>query len=160
MRLTRFNRLALAAAILAAALVQTTGARAQTTRSLRADKTISFKMDQIQDLHMTAGPVTIRSVKFMSNPRESIGVRFRPRTATDTETTIRAAFDAENPEADEWSVTFVLEFLDGKGKVVDRVSRSSSWEGEAKIFNLDHPILTYAVGFVERVKISVSAKLD
>jgi hypothetical protein len=130
------------------------------TKPLRSEKTIDYKPDQLIDLQLSAGPVLVRSVKFTSNPRESIGSRFRGRTATQTETTLRASFDAENPDKDEWSVTFVLEFLDGKGKVVDRVSRSESWEGEAKIFNLDHPMLTYAIPFVEKVKISLSAKLD
>lgn len=144
--------------IITVALIEV--ARAQTTRPLRSEKTIAFKMDQLQDLHLTAGPVTIRSVKFTSNPHESVGARFRGRSATETETTIRASFDAENPEKDEWNVTFVLEFMDSKGKLIDRVSRSSSWEGEAKIFNLDHAILTYAVPLIDQVKIALSAKLD
>jgi hypothetical protein len=117
-------------------------------------------MDQLADLQMAAGPVTVRSVKFTTNPKESIGSRFRGRAATDTETTVRAAFDAENPDKDDWNVTFVLEFFDAKGKVVDRVSRTNTWGGEAKVFNLDHPILSYALPFVDHVKISLSAKLD
>jgi hypothetical protein len=153
------RRAVLMAALLVAALVQMPALDAQ-TKPLRSEKTVDFKSDQLIDLQMSAGPVVVRSVKFTSNARESIGSRFRIRSPTATETMLRAAFDAENSEKDEWNVTFVLEFLDGKGKVIDRVSRSDSWEGEAKVSNIDHPILTYAIPFIERVKISLSAKLD
>lgn len=156
MRLMR-RRLAVAAGLV---LVPIGIVATQGTRPLRSDRTIPFKMDQLVDLQMIAGPVTVRSVKFASNPRESIAARFRTRGATGTETTVRASFEGENPDKDEWNVEFVLEFLDAKGKVVDRVSRTGSWQGEAKIFNADHPILTYALPFIDRVKISVSAKLD
>ena len=130
------------------------------SKPLRAEKIVDFKADQLIELQITAGPVSIRTVKFQQNARESLGSRLRGRTATETETMMRASFDAENPEKDEWEVSFVIDFLDNRGKLIDRAKGSSTWEGEAKIFNLDHPMLTYAVPFVDRVKISLSAKLD
>jgi hypothetical protein len=157
---SRVGAFAIIVTLLTTVLLQVAVVRAQGQRPLRSEKTIPFKMDQLQDLQMVAGPITVRSVKFSSNPRESLGARFRSRTASETETTVRGSFDAENPDKDEWSATFVLEFLDAKGKLIDRVSRSSTWEGEAKVFNLDHPILTYVVPLVDQVKISITAKLD
>ena len=42
---------------------------------------------------------------------------------SETSTTIRGHFLAENPTADDWQVTFTLEFLDKSGKIIDRVTR-------------------------------------
>jgi hypothetical protein len=156
----RLGRLAVVAALALGVLTDGVWARAQATRPLRSEKTVHFKTDQVIDLQMAAGPVTIRSVKFSSNMAQGMSARFKPGGAPDTQTTLRASFDVENPDKDEWVVTFALEYLDSKGKLIDHGSKGSSWEGEAKFFNFDHSILSYAIQFIDQVKISVSGKLD
>ena len=75
-------------------------------------------------------------------------------------TTIRGHFLVENPSADEWEVTFILEFLDKSGKLIDKATRKSSWEGEAKPFDFDHAILQYVVPSIAQVRISLEGRLD
>ncbi|HBL31822.1 MAG TPA: hypothetical protein DD490_33790, partial [Acidobacteria bacterium] len=50
----------------------------------------------------------------------SLADRLRGATLSETESVVRATFDAENPEEDEWVVTFTLDFLDSRGKLIDR----------------------------------------
>ena len=127
---------------------------------LRAERIVPFKMDQAAVLNVKVGPVTLHSVKFATNPRESFGDRFRSRPAKETETVVRASFDGENKEKDEWTVTFELTFLDKSGKTIDTASKKGSWEGEAKVFSLDNPILTTVVSIIDRVKILFEAKAN
>jgi hypothetical protein len=67
---------------------------------------------------------------------------------------------AENPTTDDWVVRFTLEFLDKEGAVIERVSKSEGWEGQAKPYNLEHPILSYVVPLIARVRINFEARLD
>jgi N-acetylneuraminic acid mutarotase len=75
-------------------------------------------------------------------------------------TTIRAHFLAENPSTDEWEVTFSMEFLDKAGKVIEKVTKKSSWEGEAKPFDFDHEILEYVVPMIAQVRVKLEGRLD
>jgi hypothetical protein len=81
-------------------------------------------------------------------------------TGSEVTTTIRSHFLVENPDSDEWEVTFVLEYLDKSGKVVDRVTKKSSWEGEAKPFDFDHQLLEYVLPAIDQVKIKLEARKD
>ena len=67
---------------------------------------------------------------------------------------------AENPTVDDWVVRFTLEFLDKSGAVIEKVSKSEGWEGRAKPYNLEHPILSYVVPLIAKVRIGFEARLD
>ena len=86
--------------------------------------------------------------------------RLRPGSASETQVTLSASFDTENPKEDEWVVTYTLDFLDAKGKLIDRASKSKGFEGEAAVFTLDHPILEYVLPMIDQVRVRLEARFD
>lgn len=139
-------------------------ARAQEP-SLRAERTVAYRAGKAAELKARVGPVVIESVEFRDLGRGSGGGGLADRlrggaSGSEASTTIRSHFLAQSPSPDEWEVTFTLEFLDASGKLIDRVTRRSSWEGEAKPYDLDHPLLEYVVPLVAQVRIKLEGRLD
>lgn len=148
--------------VLAAALVPAAPAGAEEPRSLRFEKTVSYKTDKLIDLNATVGPVRIAKVE-LSQVSGGGGIVDRLRSGggpSETQTLLRATFDGENPEEDEWVVTFTLDFLDSKGKLIDRATGKEGLEGEAKVIKVDHAILTYVLPMIDKVEIRMEARLD
>ena len=152
--------------ILAVALAAVASIGSAQERSLRFEKTVDYKLGKLIDLNATVGPVRVSKVEF-SQPeggsvKDSIVGRIRGGGGGSSETsaTFRAAFDSENPEEDEWVVTYTLDLLDSKGKLIDRVVGSQGLEGEAKVVNVDQPTLKYVLPFVDKVKIRLEARYD
>jgi hypothetical protein len=133
-------------------------ASAQTNRS---EKTIPYRLDQTAKLDVKVGPVMIDNVKITNMGRGFGRGGFGPKGMQPSEgsTTLRLAFDVNNP-GEDWEVTFVVEFLDKNGKVIDRATKKENWEEQAEIWNFDHPILEYVLPMVAEVKISFSGRLD
>lgn len=159
-------RKVLVLAIALVAVASTGGIQAQSQeRSLRFEKTVDYRLGKLIELNATVGPVRVSKVEF-SQPeggsvKDSIVGRIRGGGgSSETEATIRAGFDSENPEEDEWVVTYTLDLLDSKGKLIDRIVQSEGLEGEAKVVNVDHPILKYVLPFVDKVKIRLEARYD
>ena len=149
--------------VLAAALAP---AGAAEQRSLRFEKTLGYKTDKLIDLDATVGPVRIAKVEF-SQPSGGGGggsivdrIRSGASGSSETQSTLRATFDAENPEEEEWVVTFTLDFLDSRGRLIDRAVGKEGLEGEAKVVKVDHPILTYVLPMIDRVEVKMEARLD
>jgi len=130
--------------------------------SLRAERVLTFTTGKSFPLSAKIGPVNIQSVEFSDRGRAGggFGGALRGAVASEMSTTIRGHFLAENPTADDWQVTFTLEFLDRSGKIIDRVSRKENWDREAKPFDLDHPILQYVVPLISQVRIKLEGKSD
>jgi hypothetical protein len=130
--------------------------------SLRFEKTVVWSPGKLIALDTTVGPVRIGKVELSNQGKGggSISDRFRGGGASDTETTLVATFDGENPKEDEWVVTFTLEFLDAKGRLIDRATGKESWEGEAKTARVSHAILEYVVPMIDKVRIKLEARLD
>lgn len=146
--------------VLSAALAP---AAAQEARSLRFEKTIKYQTGKLIDLNATVGPVRIAKLELSQPGGGSGSIMGRIRGGggpSETESTIRASFDAENPEEDEWVVTFTLDFLDSKGKLIDRAVGKEGLEGEAKVVEIDHAILTYVLPMIDRVEVKLEARLD
>lgn len=137
-------------------------AGAQEEGSLRFEKTVNWTTGKLIDLNALVGPVRIGKLEFSNEGRGggSIASRFRGGGASDTQTTLRATFDGENPKEDEWVVTFTVEFLDRNGKLIDRATGKEGFEGEAKTARIDHPILEYVVPMIDKVRIKLEAKFD
>ena len=132
--------------------------------SLRFEKTVPFQRDRLIDLGAHVGPVRVSQVQFATSGggggmRDNIMARVHGGDS-DTVTTFRASFDSENPKDQEWQVTYTLEFLDANGKLIDRVSRSEDFEGEADVVKVERPILTYVVPMIAKVRIKLEAALD
>ena len=142
-------------------LVGTLAARPQEP-TLRAERTVDYKPGQAVTLSAKVGAVNVQTVEF-SERRGSTGgftTRITGGSDSETTTTVRAHFLAENATADEWQVTFTLDFLDKDNRLIDRATKKSSWEGEAKPSDLDHPVLTYVVPLIAKVRVRMEAKLD
>ena len=151
--------------ILAIAFLAIAAAGSAQERSLRFEKTVDYQLGKLIELNATVGPVRIARVEF-SQPeggsmKDSIVGRIRGGGgSSETQGTLRAGFDSENPEEDEWVVTYTLDLLDDKGRLIDRIVKSEGLEGEAKVVNVDHAILKYVLPFVDKVKIRLEARYD
>ena len=149
----------------ALALLATTAASAQ-NGGLRFEKTVPYRLDQTLTLGARVGPVRVDSVVLSSGGgdggmRDSIMSRVKPGGGDpDVTTTIRAGFDSQNPTEEEWEVTYVLEFLDKDGRLIDRATKKGEFEGEARIVSVDHSILKYVVPAISRVRIKLEARMD
>ena len=156
-----------AVAVLAIATLAILSAAASAQeRSLRFEKTVDYQLGKLIPLNATVGPVRVAKVE-LSQPeggsmKESImgKVRGGGGASAETHATIRASFDSENPEEDEWVVTYTLDLLDSKGKLIDRIAGSEGLEGEAKVVNIDGSTLRYVLPFIDRVKIRLEARYD
>lgn len=151
----------LCALFLLAAALAPAGAAEQ--RSLRFEKTVNYKTGKLIDLNATVGPVRIAQVEFSQPSSGSGSIVDRLRSgggSSETQSTLRASFDAENPEEDEWVVTFTLDFLDSKGRLIDRAVGKEGLEGESTVVKVDHAILTYVLPMIDRVEIKLEARLD
>ncbi|HYH44188.1 MAG TPA: hypothetical protein VEG34_00750 [Thermoanaerobaculia bacterium] len=151
------------ALVLALALMIVPALGAQESGSLRFEKTIDYKLDQLIPLNATVGPVRVTNIRISRGSSGGGGGvlgRIRPGAASETEATLSASFDTENPKEDEWVVTYTLDFFDAKGKLIDRASKSKGFEGEAGVFTLDHPILEYVLPMIDRVKVRLEARFD
>ena len=152
--------------ILAVALMAVASISGAQERSLRFEKTVDYKLGKLIELNATVGPVRVSKVEF-SQPeggsvKDSIVGRIRGGGggSSETQATFRAGFDSENPEEDEWVVTYTLDLLDNRGKLIDRIVQSEGLEGEAKVVNVDQATLKYVLPFVDKVKIRLEARYD
>jgi hypothetical protein len=137
--------------------------RAQETHSLHAERTVDFQLRKVMDLKAQVGQVRIDSVELtdMGKGFGQGGIAARMRgTESEASTTIRAHFLAENPTSEDWQVSFIVEFLDKNGKVIDRSTKKQKWDGEAKPYDFDHQILEYVVPLIAQVRIKLEGKLD
>ena len=135
-------------------------------RSLRFEKTVDWQLGKLIELNATVGPVKVGKVEF-SQPeggsvKDSIVGRIRGGGggSSETQATVRASFDSENPEEDEWVVTYTLDLLDGKGRLIDRIVRSEGLEGEAKVVQVEQSTLKYVLPFIAKVRIRLEARFD
>ena len=145
------------------ALTPATGAIPAASRqdtSLRAERVVSYATGKAIALDAKVGPVGIQSVEFSDRGRVATGLPGMRTSPSETSTVLRGHFVVENPSADEWEVTFTIEFRDKSGKVIDRAVKKSKWEGEAKPYDFDHPILAYAVPLIAEVRITLEGRLD
>ena len=53
-----------------------------------------------------------------------------------------------------------LKALDMGGAVIEKITKRSTWEGEAKAYEFEHPVLSYVLPLIDQVRIAMEAKLD
>ena len=150
-----------ALAAVACLLPATAGVRAQNS-DLKAERVVDFATDRPIAVGARVGPVQVQTVEFSDRGRSSasFGTLVKNGSISETSTVLRTHILAENATANEWDVTFTFEFLDRAGKLIDRATKKSSWEGQSKPTDLDHPILQYAIPLIAQVRITMEAKLD
>lgn len=158
--MSRYQVSVLAAVV--AVLLCPTATPAGDAGSLRFEKTIDVTPGASVALDAQVGPVRVSSVRLTTAGGESGSLlgKIRRSGDPDTSSSVRANFAAENPQDEEWVVTFTIELLDKKGVIIDRFSRNAALEGEAKTVELDHGLLTYVVPFIARARVILEARLD
>ncbi len=128
----------------------------------RFEGKVPFRMDESQPLDGVVGPVKVTTLKITNLGRGYGRGGFGPKMSTPSEltTVLRLAFDVNNPRDDDWEVTFTVELLDKSGKIIDRAAKKEHYEGEAKIFNFDYPLLEYVLPMVADVRVTLQGRLD
>jgi hypothetical protein len=157
------ERLLRRAALLATVLaILFSGSSPLSAQAERFEGKLPFRMDESQPVNGVIGPVKVTTLKITNLGRGYGRGGFGPKMSTPSElsTVVRLAFDVSNPRDDDWEVTFTLEFLDKSGKVIDRAAKKEHYEGEAKIFNFDHPLLEYVLPMVAEVRVTLQGRLD
>jgi hypothetical protein len=138
------------------------GLGAAAARGDRFEGRLPFKIDQSQPVNATVGPVKVTTLKVTNLGRGYGRGGFGPKMSAPSElsTTIRLAFDVDNPRDEDWELTFTVELLDKAGKIVDRAAKKENFDGEAKVFNFDHPLIEYALPMVAEVRVTLQARRD
>lgn len=127
----------------------------------RWEKTLVFKVDQSMPLDAELGPVKITNLKVINLGRGYGRGGFAPGAPrSELSTTLRFAFDGNNPSEDEWEVRFTIELLDKEGRLIDRFAGRDAWEEETKTYNLNHPILEYVLPAVSQMRVTMQGRLD
>jgi hypothetical protein len=158
--MTRLTTPSIAAFALVAVATGLAAASLRQDTSLRAERTVSFATGKAIMLNAKVGPVLVQSVEFSDRGRTTSGLPGLRVTPSESSTLLRGHFIAENPSADEWEVTFTVEFRDQDGKVIDRAVKRSTWEGEAKPYDFDHVLLAYVIPLIANVRITLEGRLD
>ena len=130
-------------------------------QSDRTEQKVPFEVDKIATLTTTAGPVKVTSLKITNLGRGYSRGGLSLRSAnppSELSTTLRMAFDVQNPVEQEWDVTFTVEFMDKEGKVVDRATKKENYEDETAVLTIEHPLLEYALPFISEVRVTVHGR--
>ena len=150
------------AALLCVVVLIASSAPAAERGGLRFSKTVSFELGSTADLGALVGPVKVHNVEFSESGGSKSKLFGKLRSSGDatTKTNLRASFEVENPISEEWEITFTVELLDSKGELIDRFSKKTDFDGEAKIYHVDHTILSYVVPLTSKAEIKLEARLD
>jgi hypothetical protein len=127
----------------------------------RFEQKQAFALDKPLLIDGTAGPVKVTTLKITDLGRgyKPGGVSLRNIvTPSELSTTLRFAFDVNNPTKEEWQVTFTIELLDKSGKVIDRVTKKENYDNETQRLHVEHPLLEYVMPMVSDVKITLQGK--
>jgi hypothetical protein len=127
----------------------------------RFEKNVGFQVDKTESLAAVVGPVKVASVKLTNMGRGYGRGGFGLRTAnppSELSTTLRFAFEVDNPVDEDWDVTFTVELLDKAGKVIDRATKTENYEEEAKTLTLDHSIIEYVLPLVGDVRVTLQGR--
>jgi hypothetical protein len=127
----------------------------------RFEKAVPFKVDSTETLSATVGPVKIASLKVTNLGRGYSRGGFSLRSAnppSELSTTLRFAFEVDNPVDEEWDVSFTVELLDKAGKVIDRATKTENYEEEAKVLNIEHAIIEYALPLIGDMRVTLQGR--
>lgn len=127
----------------------------------KAEKTVAYGVDKAIPLDSTVGPVKITTLRITDLGRGygRGGLSLRSvRPPSELTTTLRFAFEVNNPIEEEWDVTFTVDLLDREGKVIDRASKTENYEEEAAVLTIEHPLIEYALPLVSQVKVSLQGR--
>ena len=125
------------------------------------EKNVPFQIDKGVPLEAAVGPVKITGLKITNLGRGygRGGISFRSASPpSELSTTLRFAFDVDNPADEEWDVTFTVELLDKGGKVIDRATKTENYEDEAKALNIEHSLIEYVLPLIADVRVTLQGR--
>jgi hypothetical protein len=134
---------------------------ALTAQGNRYEKQVPFQLDTGASLDGAVGPVKITTLKITNLGRGYGRGGFSLRSASppsELSTTLRFAFDVNNPEDEEWDVTFTVELLDKSGTVIDRTSKRENYEDEGDVLNIEHSIIEYVLPMISEVRVTLQGR--
>ena len=141
----------------AAAAVEAEAAPEETGPEFKS--TIKFSLLSQLDLDGAAGQISVRSVEFEVAGSKGGGITgtFSSGDA-DMNAVITTRLGCATTADTKQKFDIMVEFLDEDGDVIDRVFENQSLKNKAKVFNIKHTTLRWAVDHIVQVRISVKAK--
>ena len=125
------------------------------------DKRVPFAFDQLRAIDATVGPVHVTNLKITDLGRGyGRGSFLKLPPPSELSTTLRLAFDIDNPKSTDWSISVTVEFLDRTGTVIDRVTKKKNYESETAVLTIEHPLLEYVVPMITDVRVILGGRPD
>ncbi len=151
------------AAALVLGVASAAGAQSQTQAPLQADKTVSYQADSPIALDIQVGPVKVSGIKVTVGTAAGMGGSLKAKVSgfnQETQAVLHVGIDAENAMAEGWKVSYLVEFLDAKGTVADRLNGKASYKNGAKTTTFDHVTLKAVLPLIDKIRIKCQASKD
>ena len=125
--------------------------------STNFEATVDLVNLQTAPLDGAAGEVQVKSVELVVSNAKSGGIT-GAFSSNDTEikAVITTTISCEAAVDAKWKLDFLVEFLDEKGNVIDRVASNGSLKKNKK-FDFKHTTLKWALEHVKQARVSVAA---
>ncbi len=123
--------------------------------SLSYETTVDFELVKSIALDGRAGEIEFRGVEFIASSAK--GGVFGTSDA-DIKTNIAVMLDCATEAEKKAKFDLTIQFLDGEGTLVDRITDSANLKNETKTLEFKHTTLKYAVPLIKTVKITAVAK--
>lgn len=121
------------------------------------EATVDIEKNELIKLDGTVGGVEVRTVEFLRQDLKKGVVKGAFGSSNDDlkskfKVRLSCATDAEKKR----KIRVRVEFLDGEGTVIDRLVQDVNLKNEAKVFEFEHTILTWAVPHIAQASIKVA----
>jgi hypothetical protein len=123
--------------------------------SLSFETTVDFELVKSIALDGRAGEIEFRGVEFIASSAK--GGVFGTSDA-DIKTNLSVMLDCSTEAEKKAKFDLTIQFLDGEGTLVDRITVSASFKSGSKTLEFKHTTLKYAVPMIKTAKITAVAK--
>jgi len=123
--------------------------------SLSFETTVDFELVKSIALQGRAGEIEFRGVEFIASSAK--GGVFGTSDA-DIKTNLAVMLDCATDADKKAKFDLTIQFLDGEGALVDRITDSTSFKSGSKTLEFKHTTLKYAVPLIKTAKITAVAK--
>lgn len=121
------------------------------------EATVDIEKNETIKLDGTVGEVQVRTIEFLRQDLKKGVVKGAFGSSNDD---LKSKFKVRlscATEADKKrKIRVEVEFLDGEGTVIDRLVQDVNLKNEAKVFEFEHTILTWAVSHIAQASIKVA----
>lgn len=142
----------------ATVIAQEDDAQADSAPSSTFDKTVAFENLEVLPLDGKAGEVDVKSVEFTVANKKSGGFMGIGGSEADFEVVITTRLVCSTADSTKWKLGIMIDFLDGDGNVIDRVTNSDSIKKNEKKIDFKHTTLKWALSHIKEARVTVVAK--